>query len=77
MPYLKKPLAYEFWASPGISRPSPNKKYVLKERVAGRTYMTHEKHILEKSQTEAYMEFKDKYPDIKIGQRTFDVSYFL
>ena len=34
-------------------------------------YMTHAKQILEMSQTEIYLQFKSKYPEIKIGQRVF------
>ena len=67
-----KKLAYEFWASPDISRPTGNKKDIVRERVAAKTYMTHEKQLLDKSQTEVYLEFKSKYPEIKIGQRTFE-----
>jgi hypothetical protein len=28
--------------------------------------------VIEKTQTDAYIDFVAKYPDIKIGQRTFD-----
>ena len=34
--------------------------------------MAHAKHTLEKTQTEAYMEFKIKHPEIKMGQCTFE-----
>ena len=57
-----KKLAYEFWASPEISRPTGNKKDIVRERVAGKTYMSHAKQFLDKSQTEVYLEFKNKYP---------------
>ena len=67
-----KEMAYEFWASPEISRPSPNKKDIIRERVASKTYIEHEKQLLEKSQSEVYLEFKQKYPELKIGQRTFE-----
>ena len=66
-----KKLAYEFWASPDVSRPTGNKKDIVRYRVAAKTYLSHEKHLLEKCQTEVYIEFKQKYPEIKIGQRAF------
>ena len=28
--------------------------------------------VIEKTQTDAYIDFVAKYPDIKVGQRTFD-----
>ena len=65
-----KQLAYDFWASPYISRPKGNKD-IFGERVVANTYLTHEKQLLDKSQTEVYLKFKKKYPEIKIGQRTF------
>ena len=55
-----KEMAYKFWASPESSRPSPNKKDVIRERVAGNTYIVHEKQLLEKSQSEVYIKFKQK-----------------
>ena len=67
-----KKLIYEFWASPDVSRPTGNKKDELRERVGPNDYMTHAKQILEMSQTEVYLQFKSKYPEIKIGQRVFE-----
>lgn len=64
-------LAYEFWQSPGISRPTGNKRDIAKERIGPKEYVEHEKHILEKTQTEVFHDFKQKYPEIKIGQRYF------
>ena len=65
-------LAYDFWASPGISRPTGNKRDIACERVRPNDYCEHEKHILEKNQNEIYDEFKQKYPDIKMRQRSFE-----
>lgn len=62
-------LAYDFWCSPGISRPTGNKRDVARERVAPKEYMEHQKHILEETQTEVFHEFKQKYPDIKMGAK--------
>ena len=52
--------------------PTGNKKDILRERVTAKTYISHAKQLLDKSQTEVYLEFKKKYPEIKIGQRTFE-----
>lgn len=65
-------LAYEFWACPDVSRTTPNKKDIVRKRLAPKIYVTHARQILEKTQTEAYLEFQQKYPDIKMGQRTFE-----
>ena len=45
---------------------------IVRKRIACNTFVSHAKHILEKTQTEAYLEFKDKRPEIKMGQRTFE-----
>lgn len=72
IPTEHRKLAYEFWASPDVSRTTPNKRDIVRKRLAPKTYVTHPKQILEKTQTEAYMEFKQKYPEIQMGQRTFE-----
>ena len=66
----------DFWASPDISRTTPNKKDIVRKRLAPKTYVTHPKQILEKTQTEAFLEFKQKYPQTKMGQRTFESCGF-
>ena len=48
------------------------KKGVMGERVASNACIFHEKELLERSQSEVYLEFKQKYPELKIGQRTFE-----
>lgn len=72
VPEEHKRKAFDFWASPAISRPTGNKKDVLRKRIARKTYVSHPKQVLEKTQTEAYIQFKHDYPDIKMGQRTFE-----
>ena len=65
-------IAHDFWASPNISRISPQKsEAAIRKRIAPKTYVSHARHILEKTQTEAYVEFKEKFPQIKMGQRSF------
>lgn len=65
-------LACDFWASPGISRPTGNKRDIIRERIGPKNYHEHEKQILEKTQNEIYEEFKKKYPEVQMGQRTFE-----
>ena len=72
IPTEHRKLAHDFWASPEISRTMPNKKDIVRKRLAPKTYVSHPKQILEKTQTEAYHEFKTKYPEIKMGQRSFE-----
>ena len=72
IPDEHKKLAQEFWSSPGVSRTTGNKKDVKRERIGPKQYVSHEKHILEKTQTEVYKEFKEMYPDVRMGQRAFE-----
>lgn len=65
-------LASDIWASPGISRPVGNKREIIRERIGPKNYHKHEKQILEKTQNEIYEEFKRKYPEVLMGQRTFE-----
>ncbi|CAC5406489.1 unnamed protein product [Mytilus coruscus] len=68
---LKKQ-AYNFWISPVVSRTSSNKTDVKRSRIGPREYVSHQIHMLEKTQTEVFLEFKAKYPDFKISQRLFE-----
>ena len=72
IPAEHRKLAHDFWSSPGISRPTGNKKDMIRKRLAVRTYVNHPKQILEKTQTEVYLEFKAKYPEVKMRQRSFE-----
>ena len=66
-------LAHDFWASTEISRVVPNKNTgIVRKCLAPKTYVSHPRHILEKMQTEAFLEFKRKYPDVKMGQHFFE-----
>ena len=64
----------------GQTRPSPptgDKKDVVKKQISKQQYVHHSKHVLEKTQTEAYLEFQLLYPDVKIKQRRFEsLSHF-
>ena len=72
IPAEHRKLAHDFWASPDISRTTPNKRDIVRKRLAPKIYVAHPKQILDKTQTEAYMEIKTKYPEIKMGQRVFE-----
>jgi hypothetical protein len=67
-----KQLVYDYWISSETSRPTGNKADVKRKRIALKTYVSHPIHVLEKSQTEVYEDFKVKYPDVTIGQRSFE-----
>ncbi|CAG2234147.1 unnamed protein product [Mytilus edulis] len=68
-PDITKKQAYDFWISPMVSRTSPNKTDVKRSRIGPREYVSQQIHLLEKTQTEVFLEFKAKYPDFKISQR--------
>jgi len=64
-------LIYDYWTSVA-SRPTGDKKDVVKKRTGKQQYVQHSKHVLEKTQTEAYIEFKEMHPEIQIKQRKFE-----
>ena len=64
-------VVYDYW-SIVASRPTVNKKDTLKKRVGKKEYLHHARHVLEKTQTEAYLEFCNLHPEIKIKQRKFE-----
>ncbi|CAG2232115.1 unnamed protein product [Mytilus edulis] len=67
-----KKTVYNFWLSDGISHPTGNKSDIKRERLGPNLYTSHMTHVLEKTQTDAYLDFVAKYPEIKIGQRAFE-----
>ncbi|XP_063425376.1 uncharacterized protein LOC134708659 [Mytilus trossulus] len=67
-----KKTVYNFWLSDGISHPTGNKSDIKRERLGPNFYTSHMTHVLEKTQTDAYLDFVAKYPEIKIGQRAFE-----
>ena len=64
-----KRIVYDFWLSPGISHPTGNKSDIKRERLGPNIYAS---QVIEKTQTDAYIDFIAQYPDIKVGRRTFD-----
>ena len=67
-----KRTVFDFRCSPSVSRTSSNKKDIKRMRFSPKAYSSHQIQFLEKTQTEAYLEFKSKYPEIKISQRLFE-----
>lgn len=66
-----KEVVYDYWKMVA-SRPTGNKKDLIRKRVGVKTWVEHPKHVLEKTQTEAYVEFASMHPEIKISQRKFE-----
>ena len=44
----------------------------MKKRTGKKEYIRHAKHVLEKTQTEAFLEFKQLHPKVKVKQRKFE-----
>ena len=49
-----------------------NKKDIMRKGIAPKTFVFHPKQILEKTQTEAFLQFKHDNSGIKMGQRIFE-----
>lgn len=49
------------------SRPTGNKKDLIRKHIGVKTWVEHPKHMLEKTQMEAYAEFASMHPEIKIS----------
>jgi hypothetical protein len=50
-----------FWLSPGISHPTGNKSDIKRERLGPDIYFSHMAQVIEKTQTDAYIE-----PEIRL-----------
>ncbi len=72
IPQDHKLLAANFWTAKGVSRPTGNKRDVVRKRLAPKTYTENERHVLDLTQTEAFMKFQEKHPEAKMCQRTFE-----
>ena len=66
-----KQLAFNFWTHEA-SRPTGDRKDIVRQRTGKKQYVEHVKHVLEKTQTEAYLEFKALNPEVKLKQRKFE-----
>lgn len=61
---------YDYWTNTA-SRPTGDKKDFAK-RIGKNDYIHHAKHVLEKTQTEAFIEFSALHPQVKVKQRKFE-----
>ena len=66
-----KQLIFNFW-SYEASRPKGDKSDVIRKRTAKRQHIEHAKHVLEKMQTDAFLEFQAQYLELKIKQSKFE-----
>ena len=66
-------VVYDYW-SIVASRPTVNKKDTLKKRVGKKEYLHHARHVLEKTQTEAYLEFCNLHPEINSNRQSLKMS---
>jgi len=62
---------FNYWTNTA-SRPTGDKKDTVKQRTGKQEYIHHAKHVLEKTQTEAFLEFKQLNPHINVKQRKFE-----
>lgn len=62
---------FNYWSNTA-SRPTGDKKDFTKKRIGKKEYIRHAKHVLEKTQTEAYQEFKELHPEVTVKQRKFE-----
>lgn len=71
VPEEVKRKVYDFWTTQA-SRPTGDKKDFVRYHTGKSQYKEHTKHILEKTQTEAFLEFQALHPQIKIKRRKFE-----
>ncbi|CAC5405684.1 unnamed protein product [Mytilus coruscus] len=67
-----KNLIHDFWCSPENSHPTGNKNDVKRVRIGPKKYSSHHVQILEKTQSEVFIDFKNKYPSVKVCQSLFE-----
>ena len=66
-----KQLVLNFWTYEA-SRPTGDKKGIIRKRVGKKQSIEHIIHVLEKMQTEAFLEIQAVHPDVKIKQQKFE-----
>ena len=62
---------YDYWTNTA-SRPTGGKKDLAKKRIGKNDYIHHAKHVLEKTQTETFIEFSALHPQVKVKQWKFE-----
>jgi hypothetical protein len=50
----------------------PRGRFIKRVRISPKVYSSHSCYILENTQTEIFLQFKNEYPDVRIGQRAFE-----
>ena len=68
----RKKLVYDFWSSPGASRPSGNKSDIKRMRTGRKQFVSHAVFVLEKTQTEVFLAFRENNTTVKICQQSFE-----
>ena len=64
---------YEHWIKPGVSRnPGTSKSQWKKKRIGPSTYLSHCRMVLECTQHEAFLAFREENPDVQISERSFE-----
>ena len=58
-----------------MNRSTGDKKDIGK-RIGNHQYISHVKHVLDKTQTEAFLEFKVQYPGVEIKQKLESLKPF-
>ena len=68
----RKKLVYDFWSSPGVFRATGNKSDIKRMRTRPKQFVSYAVYVLEKTQTEVFLGFREKNPTVKICQRSFE-----
>lgn len=61
----------QFWTFEA-SRPTGDKKDLVRKRIGPTQYLVHAKHVLEQTQSEAYFNFHAQHPEVVISQCKFE-----
>ena len=72
-----KNLVIQFWID--NTRPSTNRRDIIKQRIGPKEYLQHTKHWLDVTQHVLYLSFLNLNPDTRIGQAMFEIlkPYFV
>ncbi len=62
-------IAHEFWISK--SRPTGDRRDIKRKRIGPKSYKEHAKQVLEKTEREIFLDFKNEHPNIKMGETMF------
>ena len=69
IPKDHKKIAEEFWISK--SRPTGDRRDIKRKRIGCKAYKEHAKQVLEKTEREIFLDFKNEHPHIKMGETMF------